>query len=177
MNKTVSRVLWIVAGVLLIVAGGACMLHPGAALSGLSFLLGMAMLFSGVVDIIIFATAGSSIYGSGWFLVDGILTVLLSIFLLCNQMFTMMTLPYILMGLGDSLRPADGGGWIPLLYGPLGCGGDAVRSGGAVPDNPGRGFHRVRVSVRTVLDVKLNNKNPRSHRLTILLKRLRIEMP
>ena len=35
----------------------------------------------------------------------------------------------------------------------------------------------VRVSVRTVLDVKLNNKNPRSHRLTILLKRLRIEMP
>ena len=47
MNKTVSRVLWIVAGVLLIVAGGACMLHPGAALSGLSFLLGMAMLFSG----------------------------------------------------------------------------------------------------------------------------------
>ena len=42
MNKTVSRVLWIVAGVLLIVAGGACMLHPGAALSGLSFLLGMA---------------------------------------------------------------------------------------------------------------------------------------
>ena len=55
MNKTVSRVLWIVAGVLLIVAGGACMLHPGATLSGLSFLLGMAMLFSGVVDIIIFA--------------------------------------------------------------------------------------------------------------------------
>ena len=96
MNKTVSRVLWIVAGVLLIVAGCACMLHPGATLSGLSFLLGMAMLFSGVVDIMIFATAGSSIYGSGWFLVDGILTVLLSIFLLCNQMFTMMTLPYIL---------------------------------------------------------------------------------
>ena len=71
MNKTVSRVLWIVAGVLLIVAGGACMLHTGATLSGLSFLLGMAMLFSGVVDIMIFATAGNSIYGSGWFLVDG----------------------------------------------------------------------------------------------------------
>ena len=38
MNKTVSRVLWIVAGVLLSVAGGGCMRHPGAALSGLSFL-------------------------------------------------------------------------------------------------------------------------------------------
>ena len=33
MNKTVSRVLWIVAGVLLIVAGGACMLH-GPVLAG-----------------------------------------------------------------------------------------------------------------------------------------------
>ena len=54
------------------------------------------MVRSGAVDIMIFATAGRSIYGSGWFLVDGILTVLLSIFLLCNQMFTMMTLPYIL---------------------------------------------------------------------------------
>ena len=202
MNKTVSRVLWIVAGVLLIVAGGACMLHPGAALSGLSFLLGMAMLFSGVVDIMIFATAGSSIYGSGWFLVDGILTVLLSIFLLCNQMFTMMTLPYILgmwllfSGITKFVNSFDlrrfgvrGWGWVTAFgllmaaagflsfMAPLGCGGDAVRSGGAVPDDPGRGFHRVRVSVRTVLDVKLNNKNPRSHRLTILLKRLRIEMP
>ena len=202
MNKTVSRVLWIVAGVLLIVAGGACMLHPGAALSGLSFLLGMAMLFSGAVDIMIFATAGSSIYGSGWFLVDGILTVLLSIFLLCNQMFTMMTLPYILgmwllfSGITKFVNSFDlrrfgvrGWGWVTAFgllmaaagflsfMDPFGCGGDAVRSGGAVPDDPGRGFHRVRVSVRTVLDVKLNNKNPWSHRLTILLKRLRIEMP
>lgn len=202
MNKTVSRVLWIVAGVLLIVAGGACMLHPGATLSGLSFLLGMAMLFSGVVDIIIFATAGSSIYGSGWFLVDGILTVLLSIFLLCNQMFTMMTLPYILgmwllfSGITKFVNSFDlrrfgvrGWGWVTAFgllmaaagflsfMDPLAAAGDAVRSGGAVPDDPGRGFHRVRVSVRTVLDVKLNNKNPRSHRLTILLKRLRIEMP
>ena len=96
MNKTVSRVLWIVAGVLLIVAGGACMLHPGAALSGLSFLLGMAMLFSGVVDIMIFATAGSSITVPDGFWWMASLRCWLSIFLLCNQMFTMMTLPYIL---------------------------------------------------------------------------------
>ena len=143
------------------------------------------MLFSGVVDIIIFATAGSSIYGSGWFLVDGILTVLLSIFLLCNQMFTMMTLPYILgmwllfSGITKFVNSFDlrrfgvrGWGWV-TAFGLL----MAAAGFGAVPDDPGRGFHRVRVSVRTVLDVKLNNKNPRSHRLTILLKRLRIEMP
>ena len=96
MSKNGSRVLWVLAGVLLIVAGVSCMTRPAAALGGLSILLGLSMLFAGVVDIVIFATAGGSIYGAGWFLVDGILTVLMSIFLLCNQMFTMMTLPYIM---------------------------------------------------------------------------------
>lgn len=36
MNKTLSRVLWIIAGVLLIVAGVYCFVSPEAALSGLS---------------------------------------------------------------------------------------------------------------------------------------------
>ena len=33
--------------------------------------------------------------GAGWFLVDGILTVLLSLFILFNQWFTTLTLPFI----------------------------------------------------------------------------------
>ena len=152
------------------------------------------MLFSGVVDIIIFATAGSSIYGSGWFLVDGILTVLLSIFLLCNQMFTMMTLPYILgmwllfSGITKFVNSFDlrrfgvrGWGWVTafgLLMAAAGFLSFMDPLAAAVTLSVLAGlFLMIRVSVRTVLDVKLNNKNPRSHRLTILLKRLRIEMP
>ena len=96
MNKTVSRVLWIVAGILLIAVGIACFFHPGATLGGLSVALGLAMLFSGLVDIVIFAAARRLMYGAGWFLLDGILTVLLSVFILGNRMFTMMTLPFIL---------------------------------------------------------------------------------
>ena len=57
MNKTLSRVLWIIAGVLLIVAGVYCFVSPDAALSGLSLILGLAMLFSGIVDIVIFASS------------------------------------------------------------------------------------------------------------------------
>ena len=57
MNKTLSRVLWIIAGVLLIVAGVYCFVSPEAALSGLSLILGLAMLFSGIVDIVIFASS------------------------------------------------------------------------------------------------------------------------
>ena len=35
MNKTLSRILWIVAGVLLIAAGVYCFVSPDAALGGL----------------------------------------------------------------------------------------------------------------------------------------------
>ena len=53
MNRTISRVLWIAAGILLILAGIFCLLSPSAALSGLALYLGLAMLFSGIVDIVI----------------------------------------------------------------------------------------------------------------------------
>ena len=33
--------------------------------------------------------------GSGWFLLEGIFTVLLAVFLLCNQAFTMLSLPFL----------------------------------------------------------------------------------
>lgn len=95
MNRTISRVLWIVAGILLILAGIFCLLSPSVALSSLTLYLGLAMLFSGIVDIVIFASASGQMAGSGWFLVDGILTVLLSLFLLCNQWFTALTLPFL----------------------------------------------------------------------------------
>ena len=95
MNKTLSRILWIVAGVLLIAAGVYCFVSPDAALGGLSLMLGLAMLFSGVVDIVIFASSKRYMLGSGWFLLEGIFTVLLAVFLLCNQAFTMLSLPFI----------------------------------------------------------------------------------
>jgi uncharacterized membrane protein HdeD (DUF308 family) len=96
MSKTATRVVWAIMGVLLIAAGILCFAHPGATLEWVSAMLGIVMLLSGAADIAIFATTGSLIYGSGWFLLDGILTVLLSVFILCNQVFTAMTLPFIL---------------------------------------------------------------------------------
>ena len=85
MNKTLSRILWIVAGVLLIAAGVYCFVSPDAALGGLSLMLGLAMLFSGVVDIVIFASSRRYMLGSGWFLLEvlalGVLLVLSVAFL------------------------------------------------------------------------------------------------
>lgn len=95
MNQTISRVLWILAGVLLIIAGVICLVNPGAAWTTLSLYLGISMLISGVIDIVVFARGSRYMVGSGWFLLDGILTVLLSLFLLFHQAFTMLTLPFI----------------------------------------------------------------------------------
>ena len=75
MSRTTSRVLWVIAGVLLVIAGIACLRDPGAAFTSMTVILGIAMLFSGIVDIVIFATAHNYMAGSGWFLLDGILTV------------------------------------------------------------------------------------------------------
>lgn len=95
MNKTVSRVLWGIAGVLLMVCGVVCIANPAVTLSTLSIVLGVVMLLSGIIDIVIFAKGHNAMFGSGWFLVDGILTVLLSVFILFNQAFTTLTIPFI----------------------------------------------------------------------------------
>lgn len=95
MNRMVSRVLWIVAGVLLIIVGIYCLFNPDVGLLSLSLYIGSAMLISGVIDIVIFAKWNGKMFGTGWFLADGILTVLLALFLLFNQAFTMLSLPFI----------------------------------------------------------------------------------
>ena len=95
MNQTVSRILWILAGVLLILAGIVCLANPGLALVTTSLYLGVSMLVSGIIDIVIFVKGNGNMAGAGWFLADGILTVLLSLFLLFHQAFTMLSLPFI----------------------------------------------------------------------------------
>ena len=95
MSRTMSRVLWIIAGIFLIIAEIGCMRNPGEVLYGLPFIFGVAMMFSGIVDIVIFAMGHDYIAGSGWFLADGILTVLMSLFVLDNGWFTTITISFI----------------------------------------------------------------------------------
>lgn len=64
MNQTVSRILWIVAGALLIVAGIVCLANPGLALVTTSLYLGISMLISGIIDIVVFAKGNGNMAGS-----------------------------------------------------------------------------------------------------------------
>lgn len=95
MSKKTMRILSELAGVLLVAAGIYCLCNQDVAVLSAGILLGLFMLCAGVLEIIIFSVGGGLIFGSGWLLLDGVLTVLLSMLLLFNQWFTMVSLPIL----------------------------------------------------------------------------------
>ena len=94
-NSKTMKVLNIIAGVLLIAAGVYCVCNQDIAVLTAGLMVGIFMLVSGVIEIVVFAATSGVLFGSGWLLLDGILTVILSLFLLFNQWFTMMSLPLL----------------------------------------------------------------------------------
>ena len=82
------KVLNIIAGVLLIALGVYCLCNQDIAAMTAGLMVGVVMLISGVMEIVVFATTSGLLFGSGWLLLDGVLTVILSLFLLFNQWFT-----------------------------------------------------------------------------------------
>ena len=89
------KVLNIIAGVLLIALGVYCLCNQDIAAMTAGVMVGVVMLISGVMEIVVFPTTSGLLFGSGWLLLDGVLTVILSLFLLFNQWFTMMSLPFL----------------------------------------------------------------------------------
>ena len=85
------RVLNIVSGVLLIAVGIYCLCNQDIAAATAGFMVGIFMLVSGIIEIVVFAVTSGLLFGSGWLLLDGVLTVILSLFLLFNQWFTIAT--------------------------------------------------------------------------------------
>ena len=95
MTSRTMRILSIIIGVLLIAAGIYCLCNQDVAAMSAGIVLGLLMLIAGIVEIVIFAGTSRFILGSGWMLLDGVLTVVMSLFLLFNHWFTMMSLPIL----------------------------------------------------------------------------------
>ena len=93
-TKTV-RILNIVAGILLIAAGIYCFCNEDVAVLSAGLMLGIFMLAAGIAEIVVFAGTSGMLIGSGWLLLDGVLTVIMSLFLLFNQWFTLLSLPFL----------------------------------------------------------------------------------
>ena len=82
MSTKSMRILNVAAGVLLIAAGIYCLCNQDVALLSAGLLLGIFLLLSGVAEIVVFAGTSGVLLGSGWLLLDGVLTVIMSLFLL-----------------------------------------------------------------------------------------------
>lgn len=95
MASKTMRVLNIVSGVLLILIGIYCLCNQDIAAETAGLIVGIFMLASGVIELVVFATTSRLLIGSGWLLLDGVLTVILSLFLLFNEWFTMLSLPFL----------------------------------------------------------------------------------
>lgn len=95
MSTKTMKTLNIVTGGLLVAAGIYCLCNQDIAVISAGVLLGAFMLAAGVAEIVVFSGAGRLLIGSGWLLLDGVLTVLMSLFLLFNQWFTLLSLPLL----------------------------------------------------------------------------------
>lgn len=89
------RILWLICGILMVIAGIVCLGNQGLAYATLTMMVGIIMLISGISDIVMYANCRNNASGAGWFLVDGILTILLSFVMIFDQFFTAMVIPFI----------------------------------------------------------------------------------
>ena len=96
MTSRTMRILNIISGILLIAAGIYCLCNQDVAAMSAGIILGLFMLASGIVMIVIYSGTRRFILGAGWLLLDGIITVIFSLFLLTNQWLSMMSLPFML---------------------------------------------------------------------------------
>ena len=91
-----TRILWLLAGALLIAAGIVALASPQETLAALAVFMGIAMLVSGMFNIVFFCTTHDYTFGAGWLLADGILTTLVAVLVLGNRWLAVSALPFVL---------------------------------------------------------------------------------
>jgi len=92
------RVLTLAGGILMVATGAFCLINPGQTFMTLAFLVGAVMVVNGLIHALGFLLARGS-FGigdnNGWILIDAILTLLLGIMILCNQLTVDIAVPMI----------------------------------------------------------------------------------
>ena len=90
--------LMLVAGILCIAAGICVFVFPVESYVTLSILFGVLMLFAGIAQLVIASTSGNYLMMKGYFIVGGVLDVILGLYLCIYPGVSLVVLP-ILMGL------------------------------------------------------------------------------
>ena len=119
---------FLVKGLLLIATGIAIFARPVAGYAGLSILFTIAIIASGVAQVLLATSNKTLLKGWGWTLVSGILDIAIGIYLAMYPVLTMATLPFFvgfwlilksfyLMGASFDLSDLGLSGWGWLFFG------------------------------------------------------------
>ncbi len=92
------RILTIISGVLMVMTGAFCLMNPGQTFLSLAFVVGLIMVLNGLIHgLAYFIGRGLHNRGdnNGWILTDALLTLLLGILILCNQLVADTAIPLV----------------------------------------------------------------------------------
>ena len=95
MKNSMTRILWFIAGILLILSGCTLLFRPDASLISMAGMIGFVILLSGIFNLTIYFVFHDLMLGAGWQLLDGILGVLVGFMFLGNSVLVASVLPYI----------------------------------------------------------------------------------
>lgn len=94
MLKKMLLIMWILIAAFAIGAGIYLMAHPLAALASSAWIMGAVLISSGLGSLITCLRQRGQ-PGAGWLLADGLLTLLLAVYVLLHQLFAIAALPYL----------------------------------------------------------------------------------
>ena len=92
------RVLTILSGILMLVTGAFCLVNEGQTFQVIAFVVGIVMVINGIIHTLAYLVGrGLNNKGdnNGWILVDALITLLLGILVLCNQLVVDMAIPMV----------------------------------------------------------------------------------
>ena len=83
------RILTIVSRILMLLTGAFCLMNPGQTFLSLAFIIGLVMVINGLIHTLAYFI-GRGLHNkgdnNGWILTDALITLLLGILILCNQL-------------------------------------------------------------------------------------------
>ena len=95
MRRFLFHGLWLCTGFLFLASGMFCLIYPEITLTSIAIFLGLALVISGINDIISYVNIHRNMTDSGLILMEGIMTILFGLFCLFHHFITAFTIPII----------------------------------------------------------------------------------
>lgn len=92
------RILTIISGILMILTAAFCFINPGQTFLVLAFVIGMVMVINGIIHMLAYLI-GRGLHNkgdnNGWILTEALITLVLGILVLCNQLVVDAAIPMV----------------------------------------------------------------------------------